>query len=24
VKTRLRMAHQKLTEGLRHLKDWVE
>jgi len=24
VKTRLRMAHQTLTEGLRHLKDWVE
>jgi len=24
VKTRLRMAHQMLTEGLRHLKDWVE
>jgi len=24
VKTRLRMAHQKLTETLRHLKDWVE
>ncbi len=24
VKTRLRMAHQKLMEGLRHLKDWVE
>jgi RNA polymerase sigma-70 factor (ECF subfamily) len=23
VKTRLRMAHHKLTEGLRHLKDWV-
>ena len=24
VKTRLRTAHHKLTEGLRHLKDWVE
>ena len=24
VKTRLRMAHERLTEGLRHLKDWVE
>ena len=24
VKTRLRMAHENLTEGLRHLKDWVE
>jgi len=24
VKTRLRVAHQKLTEGLRHWKDWVE
>jgi RNA polymerase sigma-70 factor (ECF subfamily) len=24
VKTRLRLAHQTLTEGLRHLKDWVE
>ena len=24
VKTRLRMAHLKLTETLRHLKDWVE
>jgi RNA polymerase sigma-70 factor (ECF subfamily) len=24
VKTRLRMAHQRLTEGLKHLKDWVE
>ena len=24
VKTRLRMAHQKLTESLRHLRDWVE
>jgi len=24
VKTRLRMAHQTLTEGLSHLKDWVE
>ena len=24
VKTRLRMAHQTLTEGLRYLKDWVE
>jgi len=24
VKTRLRSAHQKLTDGLRHLKDWVE
>ena len=24
VKTRMRMAHQTLTEGLRHLKDWVE
>jgi RNA polymerase sigma-70 factor, ECF subfamily len=24
VKTRLRIAHQKLTEGLRHLKDWLE
>ena len=24
VKTRLRAAHQKLTEGLRHLKDWLE
>jgi RNA polymerase sigma-70 factor (ECF subfamily) len=24
VKTRLRMAHQTLTEGLRHLKDWAE
>jgi len=24
VKTRLRSAHQRLTESLRHLKDWVE
>jgi RNA polymerase sigma-70 factor (ECF subfamily) len=24
VKTRLRIAQQKLTEGLRHLKDWLE
>ena len=24
VKTRMRMAHQTLTERLRHLKDWVE
>ena len=24
VKTRLRTAHQRLTESLRHLKDWVE
>ncbi|PYP06056.1 MAG: RNA polymerase subunit sigma [Gemmatimonadetes bacterium] len=24
VKTRLRMAHQKLTESLKHLKDWME
>jgi RNA polymerase sigma-70 factor, ECF subfamily len=24
VKTRLRMAHQKLAESLRHLKDWME
>ena len=24
VKTRLRMAHRTLTEGLRHLKDWME
>jgi len=24
VKTRLRLAHQQLTEGLRHLKDWLE
>jgi len=24
VKTRLRMAHQKLTESLKHLKDWIE
>lgn len=24
VKTRLRMAQQKLTDGLRHLKDWLE
>jgi RNA polymerase sigma-70 factor, ECF subfamily len=24
VKTRLRIAHQKLTEGLKHLKDWLE
>ena len=24
VKTRLRAAHQKLTEGLRHLRDWLE
>ena len=24
VKTRLRAAHQRLTESLRHLKDWVE
>jgi RNA polymerase sigma-70 factor, ECF subfamily len=24
VKTRLRSAHQKLADGLRHLKDWVE
>jgi RNA polymerase sigma-70 factor (ECF subfamily) len=24
VKTRLRIAHQKLTDGLRHLKDWLE
>jgi RNA polymerase sigma-70 factor (ECF subfamily) len=24
VKTRLRMAHQKLMGALRHLKDWVE
>jgi len=24
VKTRLRSAHQKLTDGLRHQKDWVE
>jgi RNA polymerase sigma-70 factor (ECF subfamily) len=23
VKTRLRMAHQKLTDRLRHLKDWL-
>jgi RNA polymerase sigma-70 factor, ECF subfamily len=23
VKTRLRMAHQKLTERLQHLKDWL-
>ena len=24
VKTRLRIAHQKLAEALRHLKDWLE
>ena len=24
VKTRLRLAHQKLSDGLRHLKDWLE
>lgn len=24
VKTRLRIAHQKLTEALRHMKDWLE
>ncbi len=24
VKTRLRMARQKLTESLKHLKDWME
>lgn len=24
VKTRLRLAHQKLADALRHLKDWVE
>jgi RNA polymerase sigma-70 factor (ECF subfamily) len=24
VKTRLRAAHQKLTEDLRHLQDWLE
>jgi len=24
IKTRLRMAHQKLTDSLRHLKDWLE
>ena len=24
VKTRLRSAHKRLTEGLRHLKDWLE
>lgn len=24
VKTRLRAAHQRLTESLRHLNDWVE
>jgi RNA polymerase sigma-70 factor, ECF subfamily len=24
VKTRLRLAHQQLTESLRHLKDWLE
>lgn len=24
VKTRLRLAHQKLTEGLQHVKDWLE
>jgi RNA polymerase sigma-70 factor (ECF subfamily) len=24
VKTRLRIAQQKLTDGLRHLKDWLE
>ena len=24
VKTRLRTAHQRLTESLRHLRDWVE
>src|SRR5207247_8748686 len=23
VKTRLRIAHQKLTEALQHLKDWM-
>lgn len=24
VKTRLRMAHQHLTEGLQHVKDWLQ
>jgi RNA polymerase sigma-70 factor, ECF subfamily len=24
VKTRMRMAHQRLTERLKHLKDWLQ